>query len=235
VHEGRGDLPDLDLEVSSMHEPALRAFLARYGSDRVAGDRSSGSLPRVGTLRLGINVSLGARQAVRSVGVALGLDPVRVHGLARQVPLLSSPGAVEQVLTRSPEMGGSLSASSEPGRTILRVAGQIEGLPYRCGAHPSAYTVSFYGPGALSWLPGHWVSADRPGRGRFGGPRHIAVGGRPPAGQAGGSLAHPAAVPPNQQSAWALSPDELGDEPLALGDMSASGGPVLASAWDKFR
>src|SRR5579859_2913968 len=28
VHEGRGDLPDLDLEVSSMHEPALRAFLA---------------------------------------------------------------------------------------------------------------------------------------------------------------------------------------------------------------
>jgi DNA polymerase III alpha subunit len=53
VHEGRGDLPDLDLEVSSMHEPALRAFLARYGSDRVAGDRSSGSLPRVGTLRWG--------------------------------------------------------------------------------------------------------------------------------------------------------------------------------------
>jgi DNA polymerase III subunit alpha len=235
VHEGRGDLPDLDLEISSMHEPAVRAFLAHYGSDRVARERSSGSLPAVGTLRLGINVSLGARQAVRSVGTALGLDPIRVHSLARQVPLLSSPGAVEQVLTRSPEMGGTLSASSEPGRTILRVAGQIEGLPYRFGAHPSAYTVSFYGPGALSWLPGHWVSADRAGRGRFGGTRHIALGGRQLSNEPGGPLAHPAAVPPNQQSAWSPTPHEWSDEPLALGDLSASGGPVLAAAWDKFR
>jgi DNA polymerase III alpha subunit len=92
VHEGRGDLPDLDLEVSSMHEPAVRAFVARCGRDRIDRERSSGSPPAVGTLRLGINVSLGARQAVRSVGTALGLDPVRVHSLARQVPLLSSPG-----------------------------------------------------------------------------------------------------------------------------------------------
>ena len=28
-----------------------------------------------------------------------------------------------------------------------RVAGQIEGLPYRFGAHPSAYTASFCGRG----------------------------------------------------------------------------------------
>jgi error-prone DNA polymerase len=162
VHEGRGDLPDLDPEVSSLHEPAVRAFLTRYGIEHGGGPRkrSADSLPRVGTLRLGINVSVGARQAVRSVGTALGLDPIRVHSLARHVPLLSSPGAVEQVLTRSLEMGGTLSASADPGRTILRVAGQLEGLPYRFGAHPSAYTVSFYGPGALSWLPAQWVSAD---------------------------------------------------------------------------
>jgi hypothetical protein len=35
----------------------------------------------------------------------------------------------------------------------VRVAGKLEGLPYRCGAHPSAYTFSVYGPGALAWLP----------------------------------------------------------------------------------
>ena len=35
VHQGRGDLPDLDLEVSSLHEPAVSAFVARYGSERV--------------------------------------------------------------------------------------------------------------------------------------------------------------------------------------------------------
>ena len=81
----------------------MSAFVARYGSERLSQgeSRHDGALPRVGTLRLGINVSLGARQAVRSVGAALGVDPIRTNSLARQVPLLSSPGAVEQVLTTS--------------------------------------------------------------------------------------------------------------------------------------
>src|SRR6266851_7133233 len=129
-------------------------------------------------------------------------------------------------------MGGTLSASSEPGRTILRVAGQLEGLPHRFGAHPSAYTVSFYGPGALSWLPAHWVSADRPGRGRFGAPRHLAVTGQPH--QGGGELAHPGAVPPNEQSIGLLSVDETDGDGGLLGDLAGSGsGPVLVAAWDK--
>jgi hypothetical protein len=154
-----------------------------------------------------------------------------VHGLARQVPLLSSPGAVEQVLTRSPEMGGTLSASSEPGRTILRVAGQLEGSPHRFGAHPSAYVVSFYGPGALSWLPAHWVSADRPGRGRFGGPRHLAVTGQQRLESA--ALAHVSAVPPNEQLPGAPAPDEHEDEVALLGEVAGSAsGPVLACVWD---
>jgi len=235
VHDGRGDLPDLDLEVSSLHEPAVSAFLARYGAERLStGARSYGALPVVGTLRLGINVSLGARQAVRSVGTALGLDPIRVNSLARQVPLLSSPGAIEQVLTRSPEMGGTLSASAEPGLTILRVAGRIEGLPHRFGAHPSAYAVSFSGPGALSWLPAHWVSADRPGRGRFGGPRHLAMTAQVSPGRS--DLAHPSAVAPNEQVSGGLAivVDDDQDDAASLGDVAPSaGGPVLASAWDK--
>ena len=82
----------------------MSAFIARYGSERLSHEESrhNGALPRVGTLRLGINVSFGARQAVRSVGTALGVEAIRINSLARQVPLLSSPGAVEQVLTRSP-------------------------------------------------------------------------------------------------------------------------------------
>jgi DNA polymerase III alpha subunit len=47
VHEGRQDLPDLDLEVSSLHEPAVRTFLARYGAERVGTrEPAAGSLPR---------------------------------------------------------------------------------------------------------------------------------------------------------------------------------------------
>src|SRR6202165_717865 len=234
VHQGRGDLPDLDLEVSSLHEPAVSAFVARYGSERLGLDEphDAGSLPRVGTLRLGINVSFGARQAVRSVGVALGVDPIRINSLARQVPLLSSPGAVEQVLTRSPEMGGSLSVSSEPGLTILRVAGSIEGLPQRFGAHPSAYAVSFHGPGALSWLPAHWVSADRPGRTRVRGPRHLAMGTQSRPEQA--ELAHPSAVAPNDQMLGGPpggADDQDGMNPSRSALDSLGSGPVLACAW----
>jgi DNA polymerase III alpha subunit len=150
VHEGRGDLPDLDLEISSLHEPAVSAFLARYGAERLSPTNPSPSfLPALGTLRLGIHVSLGARQAVDSIGAALGLDPIALNSLARQVPMLPSPGAIEQVLTRAPELRGGLAATFEPGQTILRIAAQLEGLLQRAGAHPSAHAVSFLRPGAL--------------------------------------------------------------------------------------
>jgi hypothetical protein len=43
-------------------------------------------------------------------------------------------------------------------------------------AHPSAYTFSYCGPGALDWLPAQWVSAGGPGRRRaFGTARQLAV------------------------------------------------------------
>jgi len=66
-------------------------------------------------VRLGTHVSLGARNAVRSVGAALGLDGPKVNAIARLVPLLSSPGAIEDVLLRTPELGlGDASPNSEP-------------------------------------------------------------------------------------------------------------------------
>src|ERR1051326_8146810 len=65
---------------------------------------------------LASNVSLGSRQAGRAVGAALGLEVPRVNALARQVPLLSSPAAIEQVMTRGPELGVPDSPQSEIGR-----------------------------------------------------------------------------------------------------------------------
>jgi DNA polymerase III alpha subunit len=228
------DLPDLDLEISSLHEPAVSAFPARYGAERLSPTSPSPTgLPALGTLRLGIHVSLGARQAVRTVGAALGLDPIALNSLARQVPLLSSPGAIEQVLTRAPELGGGLAATFEPGQTILRIAAQLEGLPQRSGAHPSAYAVSFLGPGALSWLPALWVSADRPGTSRFGGPRHLAVAGLE--ADDAGTLAHPSSPAPNLVGAGDTSED---DETANYDDVLRTaagipGGPVLVAAFDK--
>jgi DNA polymerase-3 subunit alpha len=236
VSEGRTDLPDLDLEVSSLHEPAVSAFLARHGVQRLNRGPTTGSgLPALGTLRLGVHVSLGARQAVRSVGAALGLDPIALNGLARQAPLLSSPGAIDQVLFRAPELGGGLAATYEPGQTIMRLASQLEGLPQRDGAHPSAYAVSFLGPGALSWLPAAWVRADRPDRPRFHGPRHLAVSHGSALGTT--DLTHPIAVAPNDRPAstgWITSEDGIDFQDELFGVVSgAGGGPVLACAWDK--
>jgi hypothetical protein len=57
----------------------------------------------------------------------------------RQVPLLSIPGAIDNVLTHAPELGISdAGAGVEPYNTLVRVAGKLEGLPHRYGAHPGS-------------------------------------------------------------------------------------------------
>jgi DNA polymerase-3 subunit alpha len=230
VHKGREDLPDLDLEVSSLHEQAVSTFVHQGGFEGLPA-HAAGEFPHLRAIRVGVHVSMGARQAIRSVGAALGMEAPRVNSVARQVPLLSGPGAVDSVLTRAPELGiADAAAGVEPYTTLVRVAGKLEGLPHRYGTHPSAYTFSFYGPGALDWLPAHWVSAGGPGRRRtFGGARHLAVVAEERAQAA--LLAHQSALSSNIQSAaWPLDRD--GDA-AAAGDLSDTGGPVIALQWTR--
>jgi DNA polymerase-3 subunit alpha len=230
VHRSREDLPDLDLEVSSLHESAVSAFVQQGGFEGLPS-HAAGEFPHLRAIRVGVHVSMGARQAIRAVGGALGMQAPRVNAVARQVPLLSGSGAVENVLTRTPDLGvPEASAGVEPYNTLVRVAGQLEGLPRRFGAHPSAFTFSFYGPGALDWLPAHWVSAGAPGRRRaFGASRHLAVIAEERAQTA--SLAHQAPPASNLQSAaWPLDRDPAAP---AAGDLSDTGGPVIALQWTK--
>jgi DNA polymerase-3 subunit alpha len=134
VHDGRDDLPDLDLEVSTLHEAAVSAFVLQGGFEHSDSGRD-GDFPRLRTLRVGTHVSLGARHAVRSVGAALGMEAPRVNSVARQVPILSSPGAIDNVMMHAPELGiPDAGAGVEPYNTLVRVAGQLEGLPHRFGA-----------------------------------------------------------------------------------------------------
>jgi hypothetical protein len=90
VHDGRPDLPDLDLEVPSTYEPVVAAFVRQSAAAPWAAQVPSerAELPYVYALRLGINVSLGSRQAVRNVGAALGLEAPRERTRA--------PGAAAQ-------------------------------------------------------------------------------------------------------------------------------------------
>jgi hypothetical protein len=113
-------------------------------------------------------------------------------------------------MMRAPELGiADAGTGVEPYNTLVRVAGRLEGLPHRYGAHPSAYTFSFYGPGALDWLPAQWVSAGAPGRRRaFGAARHLAVVAEERAQAA--TLAHQSALASNVQSAaWPIDADAM--------------------------
>ncbi len=82
------------------------AWLAFYSTwDAQLQPRARSKLPDVRAMRIGVHVSMGSRQAVRAVGTALGLEAPRVNALARLVPLLSSPGAIEEVMTRTAGAG----------------------------------------------------------------------------------------------------------------------------------
>jgi DNA polymerase III alpha subunit len=128
VHKGREDLPDLDLEVSSLHEQAVSAFIGQGGFEGLPA-HTAGEFPHLRSIRVGVHVSMGPCQAVRAVGSALGMEAPRVNTVARQVPLLSSPGAIENVMMRAPELGiADAGAGVEPYNTLVRVAGRLEGL-----------------------------------------------------------------------------------------------------------
>jgi hypothetical protein len=160
------------------------------------------------------------------------MEAPRVNTVARQVPLLSSPGAIDNIITHAPELGiPDAGAGVEPYGTLVRVAGQLEGLPYRFGAHPSAYTFSFYGPGALAWLPAQWVGDGHFGRRRaFGSARHLAVVAEERVQVA--TLAHQMAVPANEQVAPTQMDDTDSDTP-GVTDPVANGGPVIVLQFTK--
>jgi hypothetical protein len=73
VHKGPQDLPDLDLEVSSLHEQAASAFIQQGGFEGMPA-HAAGEFPHLRALRVGVHVSMGARQDVRAVGGALGME-----------------------------------------------------------------------------------------------------------------------------------------------------------------
>jgi len=262
IFEGRPDRPDLDLEVASAYESAVKGFLQAVGrrEGRPQPLFDEDGLPFVRALRLGTCVSFGSRLAVRQAGQAFGLNEIKTNILARQVPLRSAPGAIEDVFSQPyAQSGVDVSPHSEPWTTVLEVAGKLESLPQRYGVHPSGFAFSFdYAelvpdgapdadppptPGALRWLPAHWVGTDSYQSGRGATlQRHVAViaaeeGDAFDAAAAGGGLAHPGGQPPTNLRPAAPAPaerhegadDAEGDESDSSG-AGGSDGDILAAA-----
>jgi hypothetical protein len=85
VRKGRQDLPDVDVEVSSLHEQAVSAFVQPGGFEGLPA-HAAGEFPHLRAIRVGVHVSMAARQTVRAVGSALGMEAPRVNTVARQAP-----------------------------------------------------------------------------------------------------------------------------------------------------
>jgi hypothetical protein len=56
VHKGREDLPDLDLEVSSLHEQAVSAFVQQGGFEGLPA-HGAGEFPHLRAIRVGVHVT----------------------------------------------------------------------------------------------------------------------------------------------------------------------------------
>jgi hypothetical protein len=159
-HEGRDDLPDMDLEVSSLHEAAVFTFVQYGGAlNSQSPPREDGecAFPTLRAIRAGVHVSMGARQAVRAVGAALGMEAPRVNTVARQVPLLSSPGAIDNIMTHAPELGiKDAGAGVEPYNTLVRW--RANSKAYRTGTAPIPLRTP-----SRSTVPAYWHGYRRSG------------------------------------------------------------------------
>ena len=67
VHDGRDDLPDLDLEVSSLHEAAVSAFVQQGGFDHSDPKETASFRACVRFVSASTSVSARARRCGRPV------------------------------------------------------------------------------------------------------------------------------------------------------------------------
>lgn len=125
--EGRGGLPDIDLDVESARRlDAYRAILDMYGAGRCT------CVSMMETYR--------ARGAIREVGAALGLPPYEIDAVAKAFPHV-----------RARQIGAALSELPELRRTgldqgqlrgVFRLAERLDGLPRHIALHPCGVVLS---------------------------------------------------------------------------------------------
>ena len=125
--EGRGGLPDIDLDVESARRlDAYRAILDRYGADRCT------CVSMMETYR--------ARGAIREVGGALGLPPHEIDTVAKAFPHVRA-SQIGAALTELPELRSS-GLEQEQLAGLFRLAQRLDGLPRHIALHPCGVVLS---------------------------------------------------------------------------------------------
>lgn len=120
-------MADIDLDLPwDKREQVIRWVYDRWGHDRVA--------------MIGCPNTFHARAAVTELGKVFGLPPHEVQRVTKLLPRVRATDLPRKI-TGSPEARG-LSLAEEPYRTILTMAGALEGLPRHWSMHPCGLVVS---------------------------------------------------------------------------------------------
>ncbi|MCZ6654287.1 MAG: DNA polymerase III subunit alpha, partial [Planctomycetota bacterium] len=120
-------LADIDLDLPwDRREEVIRWVYQRWGNDRVA--------------MIGCSNTYHTRAAVAELGKVFGLPPHEIHRATKQMRHMRTWNLAKAIASL-PE-AKDIPVSEEPYRTIVRMAGKLDGLPRHWAMHPCGLVVS---------------------------------------------------------------------------------------------
>jgi DNA-directed DNA polymerase III PolC len=129
LHEGREDLPDLDIDLSWRDRDRVIAHVYRtYGDDKVA--------------MIATHVLFQPRSAFREAARALGVPPAEVDALGRLVPHDAPEGIARALRASARARARGLDPREPRLARIVAIADRLVGLPRHLGIHPGGLVIA---------------------------------------------------------------------------------------------
>ncbi|MCS6831078.1 MAG: DNA polymerase III subunit alpha [bacterium] len=123
----RVQMPDIDMDFEdTRRDEVIRYVTEKYGEDRVA---------QIGTFG-----TLGAKQAVRDVGKALGIPAQTVDQIARLIPI-GSKVTIDSALKANPELRELIDNDSRL-QELIEIAQRLEGVARHMSTHAAGVVIS---------------------------------------------------------------------------------------------
>ncbi len=123
----RVQMPDIDMDFEdTRRDEVIRYVTEKYGEDRVA---------QIGTFG-----TLGAKQAVRDVGKALGIPAQTVDQIARLIPV-GPKVTIDSALKDSPELRDLVGADPRL-QELIEIAKRLEGVARHMSTHAAGVVIS---------------------------------------------------------------------------------------------
>lgn len=124
----RIQMPDIDMDFEDERRDEVIEYVRkRFGEDHVAQIITFGTL--------------GAKQALRDAGRALGLSLADVDRLAKMVPSLPVGITLDHALEASAELRNA-HATDQTARNLIETAKRIEGIARHAGVHAAGVVIS---------------------------------------------------------------------------------------------